>query len=152
MDIPPSKQVNKTKKIIRVVGCIVRNDDRLLMLHRSESETDPSLWGIPAGKAEKGETDKQTAVREIFEETGLRLKEGELHPLGEIHIVYETFAVDFPVFEVRFEQRPEITLDPSEHVAYDWLTAQEVLELPNLMKDVDVIIKKFCSKEIGTVE
>jgi 8-oxo-dGTP pyrophosphatase MutT (NUDIX family) len=29
-------------------------------------------WGLPKGHMEKGETEKETAVREIFEETGIK--------------------------------------------------------------------------------
>ncbi|MDR3124453.1 MAG: NUDIX domain-containing protein [Endomicrobium sp.] len=31
-----------------------------------------SNWGLPKGHMEKGETEKETAVREIFEETGIK--------------------------------------------------------------------------------
>ena len=134
------------KKVIRVVGCIVRHSDRMLLLHRSKTETDPSLWGIPAGKAEKGEADTQTAVREIFEETGLEIAEEALRYLGEIPIEYDALLVEFPVYEIQFTAEPEIKLDPAEHVAFEWMTPQEVLKVPRLMKDVDIIIEKFAVK------
>lgn len=35
-------------------------------------------WGLPAGKSEPGETPTETAVRECFEETGLRVPESSL--------------------------------------------------------------------------
>ena len=35
------------KKVLRVVGCIVRHNANILMLFRTKKETDPSLWGIP---------------------------------------------------------------------------------------------------------
>ncbi|HET6343866.1 MAG TPA: NUDIX domain-containing protein, partial [Myxococcota bacterium] len=48
-------------------GCIIRVDDRLLMVRDFWSER----FGPPGGTAEPGETPRETAVRETFEETGL---------------------------------------------------------------------------------
>ncbi len=44
-------------------------------------------WTIPKGHVEEGETTKQTAVREIFEETGLKQIK-ILNWLGKIHFRY----------------------------------------------------------------
>lgn len=132
------------KKTLRVVGCIIRNNDKILLLYRSASETDPSLWGIPAGKVDKGETDSQTAVRELFEETGIKLSENSLDYLGHLPIEYNTLIVDFLIFTASFDNTPAVELSSREHIDYQWIKPIEVLELTNLMKDVDIIIKSFC--------
>lgn len=137
------------KKTIRVVGCILRHEDEILLLLRSSKETDPSLWGIPAGKAEDGETDLQTAIREVFEETGIKLEDTALEYLGILPIEYDTFIVNFPIFTTAFNSTPEVILTPLEHIQYQWITPKKALELPDLMKDVDVIIKKFCFEKLG---
>ena len=132
------------KKTIRVVGFIAQYEDSILLLHRSENETDPSLWGIPAGKLEGTETDAEAAIRELSEETGIQLNESEISYVGKLDIEYETVIVEFPIFHKKFNQAPSITLDPNEHVDYKWIRPSEALELPNLMLDVDKIIKDFC--------
>ncbi len=132
------------KNRIRVVGCILRNGDEILLLYRSETETDPSLWGIPAGKVEKDESDLQAAAREVFEETGIKLDTESLDYLGLLPIEYDTFIVDFPIFVSSFQEKPNITLSPREHIDFQWITPGKALKFPNLMKDVDVIIEKFC--------
>lgn len=137
------------KKTIKVVGCIVRLEDKILLLYRSAKETEPSLWGIPAGKTEEGETELQTVGRELYEETGLRLPEENFEYLGHLPIEYDTFIVDFPIFTVNLNEEPQITLTPREHIDYKWLTPKEVIELPNLMKDVDVIVEKYCIEKLG---
>jgi ADP-ribose pyrophosphatase YjhB (NUDIX family) len=47
----------------------------------------PHYWKCPGGKCEEGETPRQTAVREFFEETGLRIKEEWL-------ILFATVEID----------------------------------------------------------
>jgi 8-oxo-dGTP pyrophosphatase MutT (NUDIX family) len=136
------------KKIIRVVGCVMQHGDKILLLLRSAKETDPSLWGIPAGKVERGETDLETVVREVFEETGIRLEETELNNIGHLPIEYDTFVVDFPMFHMVFKEQPEVKLTPREHIDLQWISPKDALELPNLMKDVDVIINKFCIEKL----
>lgn len=133
------------KKILRVVGCFVEHNDQLLMLLRCTSETDPSLWGIPAGKVEKGESDIQAVIREVREETGIKLESSSLTYLGELPIEYPSVVVCFPVFKTKLEELPDISLSPTEHVDYAWLHPKEIIKLPNLMQDVDVLIEKFGS-------
>jgi 8-oxo-dGTP diphosphatase len=140
------------KKRIRVVGCIVRKGNEILLLYRSATETNPSLWGIPAGKVEKGESDIQTALREIFEETGISLSPESVEYLGMLPIAYEAFIVDFPIFIASFQKKPEITLSPGEHIDFQWITPRKALQLPNLMKDVDVIIKDYCIEKLKIID
>lgn len=137
------------KKTIRVVGCIVAQDDTILMLYRSPSETDPSLWGIPAGKVDDGEDDLSAVTRELFEETGLMLDDDDLQFLGELSIEYEAITVIFPIYSVLLTKKPDIILDNEEHTDYRWLTVKQVLILPDLMKDVDKIIDEFCINKLG---
>ena len=136
------------KKTIRVAGCVMQHGNEILLLLRSAKETDPSLWGIPAGKVEQGETDSQAVIREVFEETGIKLKESEIESIGHLPIEYDTFIVDFPMFHVSFKERPDVILTPREHIDSQWITPEKALDIENLMKDVDVIINKFCVEKL----
>lgn len=55
---------------------ILLRDDKFLMVQRGK---DPGrgFWGFPGGHVETGETAKEAAVRELFEETGIRAKAQE---------------------------------------------------------------------------
>jgi 8-oxo-dGTP pyrophosphatase MutT (NUDIX family) len=49
-------------------GVILDDDNRLLLIQRSDNHR----WAMPAGAMELGENMEQCAVREVWEETGLR--------------------------------------------------------------------------------
>lgn len=56
--------------------CYLDNGKELLLLHRNKKKNDvhAGKWIGVGGKLEAGETPQECAVREIFEETGLRAK------------------------------------------------------------------------------
>ncbi len=67
---------------IRAAGGVVHRRDPdgnwlLLLVHRPRYDD----WSLPKGKADDGESPKQTALREVEEETGLRCRLGS--PAGE---------------------------------------------------------------------
>ncbi|WP_407270208.1 NUDIX hydrolase [Radiobacillus sp. PE A8.2] len=67
--------VGHEKVIMVVAGALVFDaSDRLLLHLRSDNQT----WGLPGGYMELGESVSDTARREAFEETGLRLGALEL--------------------------------------------------------------------------
>lgn len=112
-----------------VVGAVVIDDDRLLLIRRS-NEPNIHLWAVPGGAVEEGETVHEAVVRELFEETGLEGACGqiigwsEILPTqpGERHLVILDFEVN--LFE---------TADPvagSDAAAARWVPLSDVAELP----------------------
>ena len=63
--------------------CYIKKDNKTLMLHRTKKENDmhEGKWVGGGGKLEKGESPEECAKREIFEETGLVVKELKLRGL-----------------------------------------------------------------------
>ena len=58
---------------IAAVGAVIRDDrDRLLLIQRGQ---EPGLgqWSLPGGKVEPDESAREALVREVEEETGLRV-------------------------------------------------------------------------------
>lgn len=50
----------------KACGAVIEQDGKILMIFQNNG-----FWGFPKGHVEEGETEAETAVREIFEETGL---------------------------------------------------------------------------------
>lgn len=53
-------------------GALIEQDGRLLLLQRAE-EPFRHQWNLPAGYTEADESPAETAVREVYEEAGLRV-------------------------------------------------------------------------------
>ncbi|HET9947022.1 MAG TPA: NUDIX hydrolase [Patescibacteria group bacterium] len=65
--------------VLAGAGIIVfKNDTVLLVRHKENASHLTGLYGIPAGTIASGESEQQTAVRELREETGLLTSEDDL--------------------------------------------------------------------------
>ncbi len=67
----PAPDRNRPTEIRSGVAGIIRNGQGEILLQR---RSDNGLWGLPGGSVEIGETVGQAIVREVEEETGLRVE------------------------------------------------------------------------------
>jgi ADP-ribose pyrophosphatase YjhB (NUDIX family) len=68
----------------RYTGVIVKHKDKILLCKRNNQGSFPGMWSIPGGKLEEGETTKEGAMREFFEETNVDISNEELTFVGMI--------------------------------------------------------------------
>jgi 8-oxo-dGTP diphosphatase len=64
--------------MIRCVGAVVYDAAGRLLMVRRGTPPGRGLWTLPGGRVEQGETDSEAVVRELLEETGLRVQPGIL--------------------------------------------------------------------------
>ncbi len=62
-----------SKKIVVGVGVFIRDNDKVLLIRRSR-DPGKGKWAIPGGRLRFGEKVKDAAIREIEEETGLKIE------------------------------------------------------------------------------
>lgn len=60
--------------------CYVKHNNRVLLMHRNK-EPNLNLWIAPGGKLEFDESPQECALRELYEETGLRVSNPQLRGL-----------------------------------------------------------------------
>lgn len=65
-----------TQPITATISAVVQAGKVLLV--RRANPPDAGRWGFPGGKIETGETIRQAAVRELYEETGLHATAGRI--------------------------------------------------------------------------
>ncbi len=106
---------------------IINKEGEILTLFRTETApTRPSTWDLPGGDLDFGEDAQEGMVREIKEETGLKVRElrpfdieAKINPDGDywITIAYLAYALD-----------GEVTLS-SEHNKFMWVSISKFLEI-----------------------
>ncbi len=78
---------NKPMFLVGAGTLILNNQNEVLLIKR----TDNNMWGIPGGSCELGETFEEAAIREAFEETGLKISRLKLFSVfsgSEMHHIY----------------------------------------------------------------
>ncbi|MYR91527.1 NUDIX domain-containing protein [Streptomyces sp. SID685] len=80
-----------------LVAAVIVHDkatNRVVLLPRSENaKFAQGMWDLPVGKSEPGEPITETAVRELYEETGLTVKP---ESLKVAHIIHGAWGVEAP--------------------------------------------------------
>ena len=115
-------------------GAIVFNEntEKILLVKMHNGN-----WGFPKGHIEKDETKEETAIREVLEETNVRIK---IIPNFEREIKYipnEKTIKKVTIF-MGITEDEEVTIDTFEIEDFKWCTYEEALKLVTykLQKDV----------------
>lgn len=79
------------KTVGHSVFTIVISEGMVLFVRHTERSQNPTgTYGFPGGKVRTSESPADAAVREVFEETGLRIRPSDLVPLGTHSVQIET--------------------------------------------------------------
>jgi len=125
------------------VGGVLIHDGRVLLIRRGK-EPLRGRWVVPGGTVELGETLEQALVREMEEETGLRVEPGEVltvfdRILREAETVrYHYVIVDYLCTYVSGEARAA-----SDAEAVAWATPEELSAYDLPPKALEVVQDAF---------
>jgi len=124
--------------------CYLRRDGRTLMIHRVKRAGDihAGKWNGLGGKLEPGETPEECVVREVHEESGLRIHAPRLRGLltfagfkGDDWYVFTYTADEFSgelvengegyLEWIPDDRLEELPLWPSDHTFFPWLRQEK---------------------------
>ena len=142
------------RPIVGVLAIVMRGDSVLVV--RRANPPMPGRWGFPGGVLELGETVAQGAMRELFEETGVKAE--AVGPLTVIDTIDRDSAggvrYHYTLVAVigHWQSGEGMPGDDAEEVA--WLTRAEIVErqlptAPALLPLLDLAVTRS-SREIGT--
>jgi len=108
----------------------------VLLLERADH---PGFWQSVTGSQHEGEELRDTAIREVAEETGLDALRYELKAwnLQNVYEIYPVWRHRYPagvthntehVFGLRLPHAMPVMLSPREHLRYEWLPWREAAE------------------------
>ncbi len=110
---------------------ILKGEGKMLLLRRSKTDTRrPLQWDLPGGLCEEGETLEEGVLREIVEETGLKvtglrpiytkseIREWKTNKKNAVFIFYKAYVVS---------DKEVVVSD--EHDEFRWLSLKDALEL-----------------------
>lgn len=104
----------------------VRSDGKILITKRAPEKSYAGRWEITGGCVQSGESAEEGAVRELREETGIRIEQSELIPCGVQHrsgYIHRFFLIHKDIAE------DAVQLQAGETEAYQWVTPAEFLAL-----------------------
>ena len=117
-------RLSKTNMSKQAAHVIVNDNGRILLLLRSAGWK-AGYWGPPGGIADEGESIKDTAIRETFEETGLTIEKEDLHFL--MAKVNRGFGSVWFYTTDKFSGDIKLSW---EHKRYIWLELEDLDEYP----------------------
>lgn len=100
---------------------------QVLLLNRADR---PGFWQSVTGSQESGETLRQTAIREVLEETGLDATAVEDWQQSQVYEIYPHWRYRYApgvthntehLFGLLLTAPLPVTLAPDEHLSYEWV-------------------------------
>lgn len=127
------KNENENLKKEKSCGCIVIKNNKVLLIKQVTG-----IWGFPKGHVEKDETEYETALREVKEETNLDVKiiSDKRYTMSYLT---ERGSYKQVVLFVANEIRGKIKRQEAEIDDIKWLNYEDALEIINFQNTKDIL-------------
>lgn len=134
--------MKNTIQKVTTAGAVVKNNKILVVKRASDDDSYPNLWELPSGKKEPLEKVTDSVVREVFEETGLKVKVLDTIFSFNFSIEKESEIKDFTqiIFAVETVGENQVELS-GEHQEFKWIAESELDSL-NISEETKEGIKK----------
>ena len=102
----------------------ISKDEKILVTRRSVAKSHPHRWEVTCGSILSGEGVEEGAVRELFEETGLKREAGELIPVYT-HVDDKRHCIYYGFLNLVDSSDIDIKLMPEEIDQYKFMSKDE---------------------------
>jgi len=126
---------------VEVVGCIVEYGGEILLLHRLDHKLEGNKWGFPSGKIDEGENPEQAIIREISEETGIKILKNNIKLLKKLYVRYPEYDFVYYLFYTKVDNKI-VKIKPDEHKGFVWVSPEKALKMP-IVNGSDYCIEVF---------
>ena len=109
-------------KKVKACGCVIIENNKVLLIQQTKGH-----WGFPKGHMEEGETELQTAIREVKEETNLDV-EVDANKRYTIRYITDKNKDKEVVFFVAKKIGGMEKYQESEIKAMKWMTFEDALK------------------------
>lgn len=129
---------------------------RFLVLSQYRPPMNGVSWEFPAGGVDLGESPKDTAVRELEEETNIKVSDDVVHFLGEFHnaptILEDKISLYIAILPEDYDET-QVIPQAGEILETKWLTLDEILSrsLSRLDYSLSLIGKLALAKHAGFI-
>ena len=136
-------------------------DIKVLLLERADH---PGFWQSVTGSCEAGESLRETAIREVLEETGLDARQYTLSDwqIQNVYEIYPHWRHRYPpnithntehVFSLQLPQIVAVQLNSREHLNFQWMkwqdAAEKVFSPSNRVAILHLAERGYCRMETG---
>lgn len=128
----------------KAVRCYLIKENKVVVIKYKKGNKKQGYYDIPGGKIEEGEVPKQTAYREMKEETGIDIK--KLKKKGNMIIEYPNRIFDLDVF-LCSEYEGE-TQEFEENIS-EWIEIKELLQKEKILSSIMLLDRFFIEALIG---
>ena len=128
------------KPIRKAVRCYLIKDNEVVVTKYKKGNKKEGYYDIPGGKIEEGENPKQTAIREMKEETGINIQNLKYKGIMTIEYPDRMFIFDTYISK-EYEGEPQ----EFEENTSEWIDIDELLKKEKILSNI-ILLDKFLIK------
>ena len=135
--------------MVVIAGCVIVKNNKILMVKETKKKC-YGQWSFPGGHVEENELITDAAIREVYEETGCKVKLTGVLPISTVYLKEKETAIMIKFTADIIEEN--IKFDTKEILDVKWI---DIDKLKNMKKDelrgYDTVlqdIKNFEDKKI----
>lgn len=122
-------------------GAVVfRKIDNIIEYLILKSIEPDSYWGFPKGHVERGETEKETCIREVLEETNIRTIPEINFRIANKYKIGQDVEKEVILF-LGNAQSQQVKIQEEEIEEYKWLEFNEAIELLTFESNKNILVK-----------